>query len=99
MWTKRYLTKPTKEEYFKTKHPIASFSIIFPILVYYWICKINDINHPWMLAGAIGCLVLGVGLSYTFAVVLKVYDKWLIPALCNIIGLSLIVISLIFAWQ
>ena len=29
-----------------------------------------------MLAGIIGCLILGVGLSYTFAIVLKVYNKW-----------------------
>ena len=99
MWTKRYLTRPTEEEYFRTKHPIASFSVLFPILVYYWFCKINAINHPWMLAGILGCLILGVGLAYTFAVVLKVYHKWLIPALCDVLGFTLTVVSLILAWQ
>ena len=98
MWTKRYITKPTKEEYFKTKHPIACFGMISPILVYYWICLLNDINHPWMFAGIIGCLILGVGLSYTFALALKVYNKWFIPTVCDILGMVLIVISLIFAW-
>ena len=98
MWTKRYLTKPTKEEYFKTKHPIATFSTILPILVYYLFCLITGINNPWMLAGIIGCLILGIGLSYTFAIVLKVYDKWLIPTSCNILGILLIAVSLVFSW-
>ena len=52
-----------------------------------------------MLVGAVGCLIFGVGLSYTFAIVLKVYNKLLIPTLCNVVGLLLAVISLIFAWQ
>ena len=98
MWIKRYLLNPTKEEYFKTKHPIASFGMISPTLVYYWICFLNDINHPWMFAGIIGCMVLGVGLLYTFAVILRVYKKWFVPTACDILGVLLIVISLVFAW-
>lgn len=98
MWTKRYITKPTKEEYFKTKHPIASFCMISPILVYDWICLRNDMNHPWMLDGIIGCLIFGEGLRYTVALALKVYNKWFLPIVCDVLGMVLIVISLIFAW-
>lgn len=99
MWTKRYITHPTKEEYFKTKHPILSCCMLTPLWIYYLICLINDINDPWMLVGMVGCLTLGVGLVHTFAILLKVYNKRLLPRLCNVLGTFLIVISLIFAWK
>ena len=96
MWTKRYLTNPTKEEYFKTKHPIPTFSMLVPLLIYYLFCAIRGINSPWMLAGIVGCLILGVGLAYAFAIKLKIYKKILLPVLCLLSGGILIAVSLFF---
>ncbi len=96
MWTKRYLTKPTEEEYFKTKHPIATSSMIAPLIVYYLVCLIKGINSPWMLMGIVGCLVFGIGLGYAFAIRLKIYKKPLLPIVCLLSGGILVVMSLLF---
>ena len=98
MWTKQYLTKPTKEQYFKTKHPIGAVCMLVPMLIYYLFCKISGINSWWMLVGMLGCLTFGVGLVYAFAMKLKIYEKALVPALCLLCGGALIVLSLFLAW-
>ncbi len=95
MWTKRYLTNPTKEEFFKTKHPIVTSSMLVPLLIYYLFCSIKGINSPWMLMGMTGCLTFGVGLAYAFAIRLKIYKKVLLPILCLLSGGILVVVSLL----
>lgn len=97
MWTKQYIFKPTKEEYFKTKHPIATASMIVPMLLYYLIITFGgaDRYNWWIMVGFAGCLILGVGLGYAFAVKVKIYQKVLLPILCVIFGTVLIVVSLL----
>ena len=94
MWTKQYLFKPTKEEYFKTKHPIACASMLLPMMLYYFIILFAD-NSWWIMVGFVGSLVLGIGLAYAFAVKVKIYQKVLLPILCVIFGTALIVVSLL----
>ena len=96
MWTKQYIFKPTKEEYFKTKHPIATASMIVPMLLYYLIITFDgaDRYNWWIMVGFIGCLILGVGLAYAFAVKVKIYQKALLPILCLLFGTVFIVVSL-----
>ncbi len=95
MWTKRYIFNPTKEEYFKTKHPIATSSILAPLIVYYLIVTFADAdNNWWLLVGFVGCLILGVGLAYAFAVKVKIYQKVLLPILCLAFGMALIIVSM-----
>ena len=96
MWTKRYIFKPTKEEYFKTKHPIAISSMLVPMLLYYLIITFGgaDRYNWWIMVGFVGCLILGVGLGYAFAVKVKIYQKILLPILCLLLGTALIAVSL-----
>ena len=96
MWTKRYILKPTKEEYFKTKHPIATSSMLAPMLLYCLIITFGgaDRYNWWIMVGFVGCLILGVGLGYTFAVKVKIYQKILLPILCLLLGAALIAVSL-----
>ena len=98
MWTKRYIFKPTKEEYFKTKHPIATSSMLVPMILYYLIITFAGVDRYswWIMVGFIGCLILGVGLAYLFAVKAKIYQKALLPTLCLMLGMILIVASLLF---
>ena len=98
MWTKRYILKPTKDEYFKTKHPIATSSVLVPMIIYYLIITFAgaDRYNWWIMIGAVGCLILGVGLAYAFAVKVKIYQRVLLPTLCLIFGMILIVTSLLF---
>jgi len=95
MWTKQYIFRPTKEEYFKTKHPIVCASVLLPIFLYYFVILFAD-NSWWMLVGFVGSIVLGIGLGYAFAVKLKIYQKVMLPVLCLISGVILIVVSLLF---
>jgi hypothetical protein len=96
MWTKRYIFKPTKEEYFKTKHPVAISSMLVPMLLYYLIITFGgaDRYNWWIMVGFVGCLILGVGLGYAFAVKVKIYPKILLPILCLLLGAALIAVSL-----
>ena len=96
MWTKQYIFKPTKEEYFKTKHPIATSSMLVPMILYYLVITVAgaDQYSGWIMVGAVGCLVFGIGLSYAFAVKVKIYQKVLLPVLCLILGMALIAVSL-----
>jgi hypothetical protein len=96
MWTKQYIFKPTKEEYFKTKHPIATAAMLVPMLLYYLIIAFGgaDRYNWWIMVGFVGCLILGVGLGYAFAVKVKIYQKVLLPILCLLFGTALIVVSL-----
>ena len=98
MWTKRYILKPTKDEYFKTKHPIATSSILVPMIIYYLIITFAGVDRYnwWIMVGVGGCLILGVGLAYAFAVKVKIYQRVLLPTLCLIFGMILIVASLLF---
>ena len=102
VWTKQYIFKPTKEEYFKTKHPIAMLSMVVPMGVYYLTITLMiafagaDRYNWWMMVGFVGSLVLGIGLAYAFAVRLKIYQKVLLPILCIIFGVLLIASSLLF---
>lgn len=101
MWTKQYIFKPTKEEYFKTKHPIATSSMLLPMILYYLIIVFGgaDQYNWWIMVGFVGCLILGVGLGYGFAVKIKIYQKVLLPVLCLLFGTTLIVVSLfILLW-
>ena len=95
MWTKQYIFKPTKEQYFKTKHPIACASMLLPMLLYYMVILFAD-NSWWILVGFIGALILGIGLAYGYAVKVKIYQKILLPILCLASGAILIVVSLLF---
>ena len=96
MWTKQYIFKPTKEEYFKTKHPIATASMSIPMTLYYLAISFFGVNSWWIMVGFVGCLVLGIGLVYAFAVKVKIYQKILLPALCLIVGVILVAVSLLF---
>jgi len=98
MWTKRYILKPTKDEYFKTKHPIATSSVLVPMIIYYLIITFAgaDRNNWWIMIGFVGCLILGVGLAYAFALKVKIYQRVLLPTFCLIFGMILIVTSLLF---
>ena len=98
MWTKRYILKPTKDEYFKTKHPIAASSMLVPVIIYYLIITFAgaDRYNWWIMIGSAGCLILGVGLVYAFALKVKIYQRVLPPTLCLIFGMILIVTSLLF---
>ena len=95
MWTKRYIFHPTKEEYFKTKHPIGSICAIIPLLIYYVYAATNDLNSPWLVMGAFGCLVFGIGLGYGFGILLKVYDRYIVPIGIMTLGIAMTVTSLI----
>lgn len=97
MRTKRYILNPTADEYFKTKHPIATSSMLLPLIIYYIYTRFSGINSWWIVIGAFGCLVFGVGLGYLFAVIKMIYEKVYIPILALILGCQLIVISLILA--
>ena len=101
MWTKQYIFKPTKEEYFKTKHPIATLFMLVPMILYYLTIAFGgaDKYNWWILGGFVGCLILGVGLAYIFAVKVKIYQKVLLPTLCLILGTVLIVVSLLILLQ
>ena len=98
MWTKRYIFKPTKEEYFKTKHPIAIASMLVPMILYYLTITFAgaDRYNWWIMVGFVGCLVFGIGLVYAFAVKIKIYQKVLLPTLCLLFGVVLIVVTLLF---
>ena len=98
MWTKRYIFKPTKEEYFKTKHPIAIASMLVPMILYYLTITFAgaDRYNWWIMVGFVGCLVFGIGLVYAFAVKIKIYQKVLLPTLCLLFGAVLIVVTLLF---
>jgi hypothetical protein len=98
MWSKRYILNPTKDEYFKTKHPIAISSMLVPMMVYYLIVAFAGADRYdwWIMVGFIGCLIFGVGLGTAFAVKVKIYQKVILPTVCLILGMILIVASLIF---
>ena len=98
MWTKRYIFKPTKEEYFKTKHPIAIASMLVPMILYYLTITFAGVDRYnwWIMVGFIGCIVLGIGVLYAFAVKIKIYQKVLLPTLCLLFGAVLICVTLMF---
>ena len=100
MWTKRYILNPTKEEYFKTKHPIAASCMLFPMMLYYLIITFGgaDNYNWWLMVGFAGCLILGVGLGYTFAIKRKICKQTLWPFLCLLAGVILIAISLVLVF-
>ena len=98
MWTKRYLLNPTKDEYFKGRHPIATGSVLAPMLISLLIITIAgaDRYNWWIAVEGVGSLIFGIGLSYSFAVMMKIYQKVWLPILFLILGLILIVVSFIF---
>ena len=100
MWTKRYIFNPTKDEYFKTKHPIATSCMLIPMVLYYLIITFGgaDNYNWWLMVGFAGCLILGVGLGYTFAIKRKIYKQTLWPFLCLLAGVILIAISLVLVF-
>ena len=95
MWTKRYIFNPTKEEYFKTKHPIAVFCMLMPLAVDYLIITfgVADQYSWWLSVGFVGSLILGVGLTYTFAIQRKIYKRTVWPFLYLVVGVALLVVS------
>lgn len=97
MWTKRYLINPTKDEYFKGRHPIAVCSILLPMILYYLLYEIVGITSWWMVIGFIGSLVFGEGLMVLIACVMKVYKKLIWPISLLIVGSATIVLSLILS--
>ncbi len=92
---KRYLLHPTEEEFFRTKHPFATIPTLFPMIVYYVISLIFDWNSLWMMLGLLGSLLLGIGLSFFVAILLKVYEKYYIPLLLVVVGGILDAISIV----
>ena len=44
--------------------------------------------------GLVGCITLGIGLAYAFAVKVKIYEKPIVPVLCMSIGGIITVLSL-----
>ena len=97
MWTKRYLLHPTKDEYFKTTHPIGSLCTISPLLIYYVLCTINHMDSPWLILGAVGCVLFGMGFAYIFAIVLKVYQKIHTPIIYLLLGCAITAASILLA--
>ncbi len=100
MWTKRYLLKPTKEEYFKTKHPIAFLSFLTPIVLYCLILLLCGVGRhsEWILIGIMGCLSLGIGIGYTFAIKVKIYKRSPWPVISLLYGATLIVASFVLMY-
>ena len=100
MWTKRYIFNPTKEEYFKTKHPIATSCMLIPMFLYYLIITVAVADHYnwWIMVGFAGCLILGVGLAYTFAIKRMIYKQSLWPLICLLAGVVLIAVSLVLVF-
>lgn len=106
MWTKRYILNPTKDEYFKKtqgecftySHPIATGSVLAPMLISLLIIGLAgaDRYNWWIAVEFVGSLIFGIGLSYSFAVMMKIYQKVWLPILFLILGLILIVVSFIF---
>ena len=96
MWTKRYILHPTKEEYFKTKHPIATSSMLVPMILYCLFIAFSDVDthNWWIIVGGVGCMMMGRGIAYAFAVNRKIYEKVLIPVLCLVFGGTLLLVSL-----
>ena len=96
MWTKRYILHPTKEEYFKTKHPIATSSMLAPMILYYLLIAFSgvDTHNWWIIVGFLGCMMIGAGIAYAFAFKRKIYEKVLFPILCLLFGGTLLVVSL-----
>ena len=70
--------------------------MLVPMILYYLIITLAgaDRYNWWIMVGAVGCLVLGIGLSYAFAVKAKIYQKVLLPVLCLVLGMALIAVSL-----
>ena len=100
MWTKRYIFNPTKDEYFKTKHPIATSCMLIPMLLYYLIITFGgaDNYNWWLMVGLAGCLILGIGLGYSFAIRRKIYKKTIWPFICIFAGVVFITVSLVFVF-
>lgn len=98
MWTRRYILHPTKEEYFKTKHPIATSSMLVPMILYYIFVIFSnaDTHNWWIIVGFLGCLITGIGIAYAFAVKKRIYEKAWLPVLCLSLGGALLVVSLLF---
>lgn len=99
-WTKRYIFNPTKEEYFKTKHPIASASMLVPMILYYLIVTFAgaDTYNWWLIVGFFGSMIFGVGVGYTFAVIKKIYEKVWLPIMHLLLGAIIIAVGLFFCF-
>ena len=96
---KRYILHPTKEEYFKTQHPIAISSVLIPMILYYLIAMSDaDTHNWWIIVGFFGSIFMGVGIAYAFAVIRKIYEKVLIAVLWLLFGGTLLVVSLFFVF-
>ena len=100
MWTKRYIFNPTKDEYFKTKHPIAISCMLIPMVLYYLIITFGgaDNYNWWLMVGFAGCLILGMGLGYSFAISRKIYKQTIWPFICVFAGAVFITVSLVFVF-
>ena len=98
MWTKRYILYPTKEEFFKTKHPIATSSVLVPMILYVLFIRFSDVDSHnwWILVGWFGSMIAGIGIAYAFAVKRKIYEKVWCPVLHLLCGVTLLAVSLFF---
>ncbi len=89
-----YLFRPTKEQFFKTKHPFLTIPLLLPLCIYSLYTRIQGYNSWLLLVGCIGSFLLGFGLSYFAAIRLKVYTKKIVPITMSLSGGILIAISL-----
>ena len=54
-------------------------------------------DGPWLILGAVGCVLFGMGLAYIFAIVLKVYQKVCTPIIYLLLGSIITAVSVLLA--
>ena len=54
-------------------------------------------DSPWLILGAVGCVLFGMGLAYIFAIVLKVYQKIHTPIIYLLLGCAITAASILLA--
>ena len=74
--------------------------MLVPMILYYLIVTFagDDRYNWWLIVGFFGSMIFGVGASYAFAVIKKIYEKVWLPILCLLCGVIMIAVSLFFCF-
>ena len=91
------------DEYFKKKHPsgyvflvILGMAVLFlPLVIYVVSVAVNkpDANN-WLLLGAVGAFIIGIGLFNFVAIIIKQYLGHLVSIVSFVVGTVMIAISI-----
>ena len=93
---------PSSDYEFQKKHPIGYFFLVTfgitvligPMAVYgLYVIPIAN-NSPWMVLGAIGSFIIGIGLFNFVAIIIKQYLGHLVSILSFLIGGGMVAFSL-----